>query len=98
MKNHSYLNKAEAARYLRIEQQEFDQYIDDWGMKYHRIGKRKLFPVSELKRFANLPGNHEQVEYGPNSLIRAMKNSIVIELYPEGITGFEQKPLKTTVR
>lgn len=98
MKNHSYLNKAEAARYLRIEQHEFDQYIEDWGMKYHRIGKRKLFPVSELKRFANLPGNHEQVEYDPYGLIRPKKGGIVIELYPGGIIGFEQKPLKSTVR
>lgn len=99
MKTHGeYFNRAEAARYLCIEPHELDQYMEFWMMKYHRIGKRKLFTLAELQRFANLPGNHQQVEYDSYGLIRPKKHGIVIELYPDGITGFEQKPLKSTVR
>ena len=92
-----YLNRAEAARYLGIEPSKLDQYTTYWKMKYYRQIKRKLFTKTELRQFLNLPGNHVEVEYDPFSLIRPKKNSIVIELYPDGITALEQ-PLKSTVR
>jgi hypothetical protein len=96
--NQQKLNRAEAARYLRIEPDKLDQYTTNWGMKHYRQSKRKLFTKKELQRFANLPGNHEQVEYDQYGLIRPKKHGIVIELYPDGITGFGQKPQKSTVR